>query len=56
MKPNFKNIDINSISNPVKDNSSWDADNNIIADWKTPEQVDIKPVYTSSALDGMDRS
>jgi len=54
MKPNFKNIDINSISNPVKDNSSWDADNNIIADWKTPEQVDIKPVYTSSALDGMD--
>jgi len=54
MKPNFKNIDINSNPKQSKDNTHWEADNNIAADWKTPEQIDIKSVYTSSDLDGMD--
>ena len=54
MKPNFKNIDINSNPKPVIDDASWEAENNIAADWKTPEQISIKSVYTPSALSGMD--
>ena len=54
MKPNFKNIDINSIPKSSIDNTIWEAENNIIADWTTPEQINIKSVYTSSALVGMD--
>ncbi len=53
MKPNFKNIDINSNPKPSIDNTIWEAENNIVADWTTPEQINIKSVYTSSALNGM---
>jgi len=53
MKPNFKNIDINSNPKSNVDNATWETENNIVTDWKTPEQIDIKSVYTSSALNGM---
>ena len=53
MKPNFKNIDINSNPKATVDNKGWEAENNIVADWNTPEQISIKSVYTSSALNGM---
>ena len=53
MKPNFKNIDISSSPKQNIDNATWETNNNIVADWKTPEQIDIKSVYTSSALNGM---
>lgn len=54
MKPNFQNINIDS--NPIlqANNGNWEAENNIEANWKTPEHIDIKPVYTSSALKGME--
>lgn len=54
MKPNFKNINIDS--NPIQgvSNEEWESNNNINADWKTPEQIDLKPVYTADALKGMD--
>lgn len=39
---------------PNTDDDNWEADNNINADWKTPEQIEIKPVYTSSGLKGME--
>jgi methylmalonyl-CoA mutase len=54
MKPNFKNIDIDS--NPVSGatGSSWEAENNVKPDWKTPELIDVKPVYTDEALKDMD--
>ena len=54
MKPNFKNINIDSNPVPHTNNGSWEVENNIEANWKTPEQIDIKPVYTSSALKGME--
>jgi methylmalonyl-CoA mutase len=53
MKPNFKNIDIVSNPEPTIDNATWETENNIVADWKTPEQINIKSVYTSAALNGM---
>lgn len=54
MKPNFKNININSNPIPTPDNAGWEAENSITADWKTPEQIGIKPVYTSLELKGME--
>jgi len=53
MKPNFKNIDISSNPKHNIDNATWEAENNIAAGWNTPEQINIKSVYTSSALNGM---
>jgi methylmalonyl-CoA mutase len=54
MKPNFKNIAIDtagfSKTNPVE----WAQANNIQADWKTPEQIPVKPVYTQADLEGME--
>ena len=53
MKPNFNNININSNPNINTDDASWEANNNITADWKTPEQINIKSVFTASSLNGM---
>ncbi len=54
MKPNFKNINIDNNPQPAKSNSEWEKDNNIKADWKTTENIDVKPVYTSEDLKGME--
>ncbi len=53
MKPNFKNINIKA-SSEKKDTSDWMAKNNIKKDWKTPEQIPVKPVYTKEDLEGME--
>ena len=54
MKPNFKNIDI--LRNPENNLSirEWEKQNQISADWKTPEHIDVKPVYTKEDLEGME--
>jgi len=54
MKPNFKNIDI--LRNPKNNLSTreWEEQNQISADWKTPEHIDVKPVYTKDDLKGME--
>ncbi len=54
MKPNFKNINIDNNPKPTATNSEWEMDNNISADWKTTENIDVKPVYTSEDLKGME--
>ncbi len=53
MKPNFKDININSApeSGSVVD---WMDKNNIRKDWLTPEQIPVKPVYTKEDLEGME--
>lgn len=53
MKPNFKNINIDSNPATHLSGKEWETKNNIDTDWKTPEQIDVKPVYTSDALKGM---
>ena len=54
MKPNFKNIDI--LRNPKNNLSTreWEEQNQIIADWKTPEHIDVKPAYTKADLKEME--
>lgn len=54
MKPNFRNINIDS--NPKQDisNSEWESVNNIKADWSTPENINVKSVYTAKELENME--
>ena len=53
MKPNFKDIDIFA-GIEQKNGQQWQRENGITANWKTPEQIDIQPVYTKEDLEGME--
>ena len=54
MKPDFKNIDITSAGFETKNVAEWAEKNEIKADWLTPEQIPVKPVYTKEDLKGME--
>ncbi|NDW17581.1 methylmalonyl-CoA mutase [Dysgonomonas sp. 216] len=54
MKPNFKNIDIKTAGFAATDAAKWAADNEIKADWMTPELIPVKSVYTKEDLEGME--
>ena len=54
MKPNFENIDIKSAKYPAGNAAEWAEKNEIKADWVTPEQIPVKPVYTKEDLEGME--
>ena len=49
----FKNIDIFA-GIEAKNGQQWQKENGITANWKTPEQIDIQPVYTKEDLEGME--
>jgi len=51
MKPNFKNIDILSCPDLHPDKKAWAAENHIIADWSTSENIKLKPVYHKTDLE-----
>ena len=53
MRKNFKDIDIFSGIKSV-DGAAWQESNNIKANWKTPEHIEVKPVYTKEDLEGME--
>jgi methylmalonyl-CoA mutase len=54
MKPNFKIIDIlrtpESSGTPVE----WENHHQIAPEWKTPEHIEVQPVYTEEALKDME--
>ncbi len=54
MKPNFKNISIHRTPEPKKSTGEWEKQHQIEADWKTPEQIDVKRAYTKDDLKGME--
>ncbi len=54
MKPNFNNIDIKSSGFETTNAAEWAEKNEIKADWLTPEQIPVKPVYTKEDLEGME--
>lgn len=54
MKPNFKEIDIQSDGFVTANVEEWTQKNEIKADWLTPEQIPVKPVYTKDDLEGME--
>ncbi len=47
MRPDFKNIDINSVNSSNKDNQ-----NNKL--WETPEHINVKSIYTANDLENME--
>ena len=49
----FNNIDIFA-GIEAKNGQEWQKENGITANWKTPEQIDIQPVYTKEDLEGME--
>ena len=52
-RKNFNNIDITS-GIVIKNGQDWQKENQISASWRTPEQIDIQPVYTKEDLEGME--
>ena len=53
MRQNFKDIDIFA-GFEAKNGQEWQKESGITANWKTPEQIDIQPVYTKEDLEGME--
>lgn len=54
MRPNFKNIDIKNAGFVATNGAEWAKENGIKADWKTPEHIEVKSVYTKEDLEGME--
>jgi len=54
MKPNFKNININTNPAAQLNPSEWEAKQGVKADWETPEHIMVKPVYTLAELENME--
>ena len=52
-RKNFNNIDIYA-GIQEKNGQQWQKENGISANWRTPEQIDIQPVYTKEDLEGME--
>ena len=53
MRPNFKNINFKSSKKTLSD-EEWDKQNHIEKNWKTPEQISVKNVYTKDDLLNME--
>ncbi|MCC8170530.1 MAG: methylmalonyl-CoA mutase [Parabacteroides sp.] len=54
MRPDFKNIDYKTAGFATANVAEWATANGIEADWKTPEHIQVKPVYTKEDLEGME--
>ena len=54
MKPNFKDININSKVQSDMTAKEWEKANNIDANWRTPEQILVKNAFTKDDLEGME--
>ena len=54
MRPNFKDIDIKNAGFAASNAVEWAKANGIEANWKTPEHIEVKPVYTKEDLEGME--
>ncbi len=52
-RKDFNNIDIYA-GIQAKNGQEWQKENGISANWRTPEQIDIQPVYTKEDLEGME--
>ncbi|MDN5349593.1 MAG: methylmalonyl-CoA mutase [Bacteroidales bacterium] len=54
MKPNFKNINLNTNPAAQLDPRKWEATHKIVEEWETPEHIMVKPVYTAAELENME--
>ena len=44
MRPDFSKIDFRATKENKESFVKWEEENNIQKSWKTPEQIDVKPV------------
>ena len=54
MRPDFSKVNFQSQEDCHQSFEQWEKDNNIQKNWKTPEQIDVKPVYGHIDLEGME--
>jgi methylmalonyl-CoA mutase len=54
MKPDFKNIDIKKTGFAAVNTAEWVASKGIKAGWNTPEQIQVKSIYTKDDLNEME--
>lgn len=54
MRPDFSKVNIKTPSEGKETFEQWEEKNQIKKGWKTPEQIDVKPVYGKKDLDNME--
>ncbi|MDR3129734.1 MAG: methylmalonyl-CoA mutase [Tannerellaceae bacterium] len=54
MRPDFKSIDIRTAGFISLNETEWEQANLIQAEWKTPEHIPVKSIYTRKDLEGME--
>ena len=54
MRPNFSNVDFKSQAETHASFEQWEKAEGIEKNWKTPEQIDVKPAYGDVDLLGME--
>ena len=54
MRPDFSKVKFNENETPKESFEQWEKENHIEKNWKTPEQIDVKPVYGKHDLEGME--
>ena len=54
MRPDFSKVDFRAAKENGESFVQWEKENDIQKSWKTPEQIDVKPVYGKDDLAGME--
>ena len=54
MRPNFQNVDIRKAEGKHESFAEWEKEVHNEKNWKTPEQIDVKPAYGRKDLEGME--
>ena len=54
MRPDFSKVNIQSAEENKHSFAEWEKENHIEKNWKTPEQIDVKPAYGKKDLEGME--
>ena len=54
MRPDFTKVDFRQAKEKHESFAQWEKENHIEKNWKTPEQIDVKPAYGKKDLEGME--
>jgi methylmalonyl-CoA mutase len=54
MRPDFSKVDVRAVESGRESFEKWEQENHIEKNWKTPEQIDVKPAYGKKDLAGME--
>jgi methylmalonyl-CoA mutase len=54
MRPDFTKVDFHSVESGHQSFTDWEKENHNEKNWKTPEQIDVKPAYGKKDLEGME--